>query len=326
MQRVRDLACFAGKDVVIKATSEVRDELQLGEGRTNQNFIVDSESRRFFVRIGADLPYYGVARTREHASTRAAAAVGLAPNVHHTELPDAMVLDFVEGKTLTEADVHEALAAGSGSPMLAAITRAIRRLHAEPVPQELTDFLSEVKGHIGWGGPHFSRWFTYAEEQGFSRLPLLDGLRGFVAELEAAAGPLGEGARPSFCHFDLLADNFVLQPSGEILLLDFEYAAPGRPLMDLAVLAMGCSLAAQEARDLLASYLEAEPTERQVYGFRALTVLAALRETFWGTTAELSGSSALGPEEARAYLEMNYGKFQRLRAEFGAMPAPAESS
>merc|ERR1719433_2004917 len=257
---------------------------------------------------------------------RAAAAVGLAPQVRYTELPDALVLDFVEGKTLTEADVHEAATAGSGSPVLAAITAAIRKLHAEPVPQELTDFLSEVKGHIGWGGPHFARWFAYAEERGFSRLPLLDGLRDFVAKLEEAAGPLGETAAPCFCHFDLLADNFVLRPSGEVLLIDFEYASPGQPPMDLAVLAMGCSLSPQEAHNLLASYLEAAPTERQVYSFRALTVLAALRETFWGTTAELSASSALSPQEAAVYLEKNFGKFQELRAEFEATPAPVGPS
>ena len=50
-----------------------------------------------------------------------------------------------------------------------------------------------------------------------------------------------------------------------------------------------------EERNLLAAYLEVDmPTEAQARAFGALKLLACLRETLWGVTAELSGSSALG--------------------------------
>jgi len=184
------------------------------------------------------------------------------------------------------------------------------------VPPELEELAAELGGSVGWAGPHFAKWLAYAEEQGYSRVPLLDGLRALVAKLEAAAGPLDESVPPRFCHFDLLADNFVLQPSGEVLIVDFEYSAAGQPLMDLAVLAMGCSLAPIEERNLLSSYLGVEATEGQLRSFKALRVLAALRETFWGVTAELSKSSALSPDEACAYVDMNYAKFQQLLKDF----------
>ena len=109
----------------------------------------------------------------------------------------------------------------------------------------------------------------------------------------------------------------------EVCLVDFEYAAAGQPLMDLAVLCMGCGLEGAEERNLLAAYLEvALPTEAQARAFGALKLLACLRETLWGVTAELSGSSALGAEEAVSYADLNYAKFVRARAALVLEPCP----
>eukprot|EP00913_Durusdinium_trenchii_P032777 g30683.t1 len=82
MERVRCLGCWSAlgdAEVAVRPVKEL--ELHLGEGRTNQNFIVDCGSRRFFVRLGADLPFFGVNRQREQAAARAAEAVGLGPAV-----------------------------------------------------------------------------------------------------------------------------------------------------------------------------------------------------------------------------------------------------
>merc|ERR1711988_1584851 len=87
---------------------------------------------------------------------------------------------------------------------------------------------------------------------------------------------------------------------------------------------MGCSLEPNEERNLLSSYLGCEVTDAQVYSFKAIRVLAALRETLWGTTAELSKSSALSPKEAKAYCDLNYGKFLKLRREFENSLVPVD--
>mmetsp|Transcript_16909 Transcript_16909/g.53102 ORF Transcript_16909/g.53102 Transcript_16909/m.53102 type:complete len:325 (-) Transcript_16909:16-990(-) len=314
MERVKELSCWNGTEITIKATSDVREELQLGEGRTNQNFIVSAKGGRYFVRIGADLPFYGISRARERAAAAAAAAAGVAPEVWFSSPPDALVVRFVDGRALTEEDVHRAAAAGRGDPILEAIVGAVRRLHAAPVPPELEGLLAEAGGAPGWGGPHLAKWLRYAEDLEYSRLPILDGVRELVARLEAMAkAGLPEASPLRFCHFDLLSDNFVLlNGSSEILLVDFEYSAPGQPLMDLAVLAMGCSLLPGEEQNLLSCYLGDDAGESQVRGFQALKVLAALRETFWGVTAELSRSSALSLDEAADYSDKNYAKFREM--------------
>jgi len=320
MERLQRLSCWNGEEVVLKTTGEVRESLCLGEGRTNQNFVAMLGEKRFFVRLGGELPYFGVNRPREQGASRAAAAIGVAPPVVYTEAPDVLVLDFVDGRALTEADLHRAAHAGPSDPLLANITKTIRTLHEAPIPEELKAFATEVGGSTGWGGPHFRKFLAYAKAEGFSRQPLLEGVDELVARLERAAGQLGEDR---FCHFDLLADNLVLRKDGEVSIVDFEYTAPGQPLMDLAVLSMGCSLSPEEERNLLASYLETlKVPEEQVYAFSALKVLAALRETLWGTTAELSKTSSLSLEEAAAYVDMNFAKLQTMRAEFEKLPVP----
>jgi thiamine kinase-like enzyme len=169
-------------------------------------------------------------------------------------------------------------------------------------------------------------WIAYAKAKGYSRVPILDGLGDVIPKLESAAGPLGEDPPPKFCHFDLLADNFVIRASGGVALVDFEYCAPGQPLMDLAVLAMGCNLNDTEEYNLLSSFLGSDANDDQAYSFKALRVLAGLRETFWGVTAEISGSSSLTMQEACAYVDMNYIKFKGLLTRFESLTPPCTSS
>lgn len=159
MERVRGLPCWEGKEVKVRPVKELVEDLQLGEGRTNENFLVDAvdAGRRFFVRLGKDLPFYGVSRAREQSAVRAAHAAGLGPAVRYGEA-DVMVVDFVEGsRALTEDDLR------SGD--LTALGDVLRRLHACPVPPELEAFGKEMAG--GWGGPHFEKWLRYAEVRGW---------------------------------------------------------------------------------------------------------------------------------------------------------------
>ena len=82
VERIAALPCWEGEAVEVKPVTAVAQELALGEGRTNQNFVVRRRGGAgHFVRVGADLPFFGVSRAREQAASRAAAATGLAPAV-----------------------------------------------------------------------------------------------------------------------------------------------------------------------------------------------------------------------------------------------------
>lgn len=317
-ERAEGLACWSGRHISVHPANDMQDELGLGEGRTNQNFIATSpEGDRYFVRIGSDLPSYGVSRAKEHEAVRAAAESGIGAPVLYAELPDVLVTTFVSGKPLNEAGV-KAATDGNDPQLLAALTAAIRKLHATPMPAEIANAVTHPPQ---WTPPDLPRWIAYAREGGFGRLPLLADVDVLMSRVEAAAGaPAADSA--VFCHFDLLPDNFVCHraplgdtsgaPGGEaisVVIVDFEYCNAGQALMDLAVLAMGCGLTEAQQRTLLGSYLQREPVDADAARFRALLVLATLRETFWGIVAEVSGCSALSPSEAAAYTDQNYAKF-----------------
>ena len=94
VERIAALPCWEGEAVEVKTAAAVAQELALGEGRTNQNFVVRRRGgASYFVRVGADLPYFGVSRVREQAASRAAAATGLAPAVVLTS-EDLLVLEL----------------------------------------------------------------------------------------------------------------------------------------------------------------------------------------------------------------------------------------
>ena len=88
---------------------------RLGGGITNINFVVQDAARRCVVRIGDDIPVHQIMRFNELAASRAAHAAGVSPEVLYHEA-GALVIDFIEGRTLTAAeDLRQDRPAGSGA-------------------------------------------------------------------------------------------------------------------------------------------------------------------------------------------------------------------
>ena len=116
--RVRALGCWSGP-VAIEP---------LGGGITNRNFLVTDAGRRAVVRIGDDIPVHQILRFNELAASRAAFAAGVSPAVLHHE-PGALVIDFVEGRTLSAEDLRQ-------RPMLEEALALVARAHRE-IPRHL---------------------------------------------------------------------------------------------------------------------------------------------------------------------------------------------
>ena len=83
---------------------------------------------------------------------RAAAAAGIGANVYHAELPDALVVGFLNGKPLTPEQVRAAVEEGDPK-LLNAVTHVIRALHAIPIPDELQSECS-----TGWAPSDLLGW------------------------------------------------------------------------------------------------------------------------------------------------------------------------
>ena len=98
-------------------------------GMTNLNFVVRDGGERFVVRIGDDIPVHQVMRFNERAASIAAHAAGLSPEVVHAE-PGALVMRFVEGRTLAPEDVRRPRCCPASSTSCAAATARSRSICA----------------------------------------------------------------------------------------------------------------------------------------------------------------------------------------------------
>ena len=256
--KVRGLACWTG-------TVEITP---LGGGITNRNFVVRNGARRVVVRIGDDIAVHQIMRFNELAASKAAFAAGVSPAVLHHE-PGALVIDFVEGRTLAAEDLQKR---GMLEQALALVGRAHR-----DIPRHLRG-----PALVFWVF-HVLRDYAGTLRDGASRhLPLIPGLLDDAARLEAAVGPIDL----VFGHNDLLPANF-LHDGARLWLIDWDYAGFNSPLFDLGGLAANNGLSATDEGWVLASYFGRDPDAGLWRAYRAMKAAAALRETMWSMVSEL---------------------------------------
>ncbi len=261
-------------------------------GFTNRNFVVRDKGERFVVRIGGDIPVHGVMRFNEQAASRAAHAAGISPEVVHSE-PGALVIRFIEGKTLTGDDVR-------APRNRARIVDLIRRVHRE-LPKHFR-------------GPALVFWVfqvvrEYAKTLGESDNPMAPELARYLAindELEAAVGPV----RLVFGHNDLLAGNFI--DDGERLwLIDWDYAGFNSALFDLAYLASNSGFSPGDENWLLEAYFDAPVDDLLARRLSAMKCASMLRESMWSVVSDIHAD--IDYDDA-GYAAANLARFERAYA------------
>lgn len=239
----------------------------LGGGITNLNVLVTDATRRAVVRIGDDIPVHQIMRFNELAASRAAHAAGVSPAVLHHEL-GALVIDFVEGRTMTAADLRD-------PDLLEQALALVMHAHRD-IPRHLR-------------GPALTFWvfhvvrdYAATLDEGRSRhRPILPDLLSEAEALERAVGRI----EMVFGHNDLLPGNF-LHDGKRMWLIDWDYAGWGSPLFDLGGLAANIGLDAKQEAWLLEAYFGGPPDADLWKRYRAMKAAAALREAMWSMVQE----------------------------------------
>ena len=67
-------------------------------GMTNQNFLVTDGSKKYFVRIGKNIPEHLIFRENEIAASKAASLAGIAPKFVHAE-EGIIIFEYIESTT-----------------------------------------------------------------------------------------------------------------------------------------------------------------------------------------------------------------------------------
>jgi len=230
--------------------------------------VVRDRGKRFVVRIGADIPQHQVMRFNERAAALAAYEAGLSPRVVHHE-PGAIVVDFIDGRTLTPEAMRE-------PAMLPRIVQLIRVCH--------TRMAAHLRGPLLMFWPfHIVRDYAATLREGESRWrPQLPRLVALAGRLESLISPI----EVAFCHNDLLPGNLI-DDGARLWLIDWDYAGFNSPLFDLANLASNNGFEEARERELLALYFGGPPEALLWQRFRAMRAVSLLREAMWGMISEL---------------------------------------
>ncbi|MFO1107131.1 MAG: choline/ethanolamine kinase family protein [Amaricoccus sp.] len=264
----------------------------LAGGITNVNFVVADAGRRYLVRIGGDIPEHMILRRFEREAARAAHAAGLSPALRHAE-EGALVIDFIEGRTLSAADVRDP----GNRERLAAL---VRRCH------------TEIPRHYRGAAPIFwvfqvIRDYAHTLRAGGTPHDLAP-LLAAAERLEAAAGPV----EIVFGHNDLLPANLI-DDGSRLWLVDWEYAGFNSPLFDLGGLASNAGMEAEARAALLATYFGRDPSPGLLRRAAAMSAASLLRETMWSMVSELH--STLDFDYA-GYTAENRARFDAAFEEF----------
>jgi thiamine kinase-like enzyme len=269
----------------------------LAGGLTNTNYLVEDRGRKFVVRIGGDRVEHGIIRSNELAASHAAAEAGVSPIVVHAE-PGAMVIDFIEGRSLTPEDISDERYLGRSVELLRRAHRDIPRFFRGPAP-------------LFWVF-QVIRDYTHTLEAGESHyLPMLVRLLDAADRLEKAVGPI----ELVFGHNDMLAANLI-DDGNRLWLVDWDYAGFNSPLFDLGGLASNNSLSRRESEQVLELYFDRPLTDELRRRAAAMTVASLLRETMWSMVSELHSHLIF---DYPAYTAEFLGRFKRALASFDEM-------
>lgn len=251
----------------------------LGGGITNRNFRVDVGGETFVLRIGGeDTQLLGIDRNAEHAASRVAAKLGLAPEVVAFLEPEGyLVTRFVVGD-VGRVDVAE-------------VGAALRRLHDGPSIPSRFDSFRVVETYR-----------AIAEGRGVPVPPDY----GWASETAGRIEEHRRGAPILPCHNDLLNANFIADGS-RLWIVDWEYAGRGDPFFDLGNFAVNHELDADGERLLLESYGSSDAESLTLMRF-----MSDFREAMWGVVQQAISTLEF---DFRAYADEHFERLERTAAE-----------
>ena len=284
IDRIAALPCWQG-EIDIEA---------LDGGMTNLNFKVVDGDQSFVVRLGEDDPIHLISRSNEVASCQAAYEIGLSPELVHHQ-PGMLVVRFVEGKVLAEADVRN-------PDILLRITDLLKTFHRQ-MPLKFQQIPV-----MFWVFQVLRHYQALLDKSDSRHRSVLGKLANCAETLERAVGPV----EIVFGHNDLLPANFI-DDGAKIWLIDFDYAGFNSPLFDLSNLAAINELDQAQEKQMLEQYFETPIGEPLLNSYYAMKCASALRETLWSMVSEIHSRVEMDFAE---YTQTNLTRFETVYAEF----------
>tara|TARA_Y100001970_G_scaffold279342_1_gene386503 strand:+ start:1142 stop:2005 length:864 start_codon:yes stop_codon:yes gene_type:complete len=236
-------------------------------GITNENFLVTDSKKKYFVRVGEDIPEHLVSRSNELNAGLAASILKIGPNIiYHNE--SLKVIEFIESKTLSDADVKE---------KIEDVILLIKKVHKE-IPSKLYG-----QSFIFWVFHVIRHYANFLENNKSKYILMISDLLNKSQKLEEKSAPYDI----VFAHNDLLPANF-LDDGKRLWLIDWEYAGYNTPLFDLGGLSSNNNFNYKEEVFLLENYFDQKISSKLFNKYNCLKCASLLRETMWSMVSEIT--------------------------------------
>lgn len=239
-------------------------------GLTNRNVKVTTPTGVYVARChDPSSSLLGIDRDNEYHNTRAAAAAGVgAPVFDYRPDLGILLIGYVPGRTLTEADFGR-------TGVIAKVAHGCRRLHAGPRFLRDFDMFAQQAAYL-----------NVVRRHGF-RLP--EGYESYAEHFAAIRVALAGDQTTVPCNNDLLAANFV-EDGDHVWLIDYEYSGNNDPSFELGNVWRECRLSLEQLEELVTCY-HGRPSRRLLARARLQGTVSQYGWTLWGCIQH--GSSAL---------------------------------
>jgi thiamine kinase-like enzyme len=270
----------------------------LSGGITNLNYRIDADGKSYVLRItGAGTDRLGIRRDVEYEANLAAGRLGIAPEVLYYIEPEGYLLTrFIKGKTMPPAVMRQ-------PDNIVRVVKKLRLFHRRG-PRLKAEFN---------GFRNVEHLISIAKEHKCAFPFDFDWIMQETQAIEAAL--CKNPYTPTPCHDDLLNLNFLDEEvpgeTGEVRLLDWEYAGMGDVFFDLANFSHNHGLNDEEVRLLLQEYF-GEVTSKDVARLMLMWPVSELREAMWGTAQ--TGLSKLD-EDFQGYADLWFGRVRQHLAD-----------
>ncbi len=260
-------------------------------GITNQNFLVTDNSKKYFVRIGNDIPEHLVFRANEVQASIAASKIGVSPDLLFYN-KSIQIFKYIEGITFNSENIKK---------NLDEIIKLLKKVH-NSIPEKLIG-----QSVIFWVFHVIRNYKKFLDENSSVYIKILPDLLNKAQKLEEKSSPF----EIVFGHNDLLPANFI-QNDQQLWLIDWEYAGFNTPLFDLGGLASNNEFSENEETFLLENYFEKKLSSELSEKYRAVKCASLLRETMWSMVSEITSNIDF---DYKTYTNENLIKFDKAMKE-----------
>jgi thiamine kinase-like enzyme len=235
-------------------------------GMTNRNFRVITDAGDYVVRVSVrETGELGIDRDNEHHNSVLAAQAGVgAPVLARVADPEALVVGFVQGVTLSASDFQD-------PRRVSALAAALRRLHR--APRFARDFdMVEVQ----------IRYHQIVVENGY---PLPADYARYEAQAHRMSKVLTRTReRTASCHNDLMPGNFIESdgPGSDLWIVDYEYSGNNDPCYDLGDAISELELDPAQAEQLVTEY-HGRPRPKELARARLWSLMSKYGWSLWGS-------------------------------------------